>query len=226
MNYQLLIQYLPKLWQGLLTTLELMAVSAVIGLSLALLLTTFSIIGRWHTRKLIDSFIFLIRGTPLLVQLFIIYYGTGQFAWLRESPLWLYFKHPFACAVLAFGLNTAAYTTELFRGAIQAIPYGEIEACQALGMSKSLMLRRILLPRALQLALPAYSNEIIMIIKCTTLASTITLLDLTGMVRLINAETYATLEFFMVAGIIYLLLNAVIMGVFKKLEQNFKIHRN
>ncbi len=219
MNLSLILAHLPQLIQGLITTLELMGVTLLFGLSLGLVLTVLSSLNRWYLTKTINAFIFLIRGTPLLVQLFIIYYGIGQFAWLRDTSLWLFFKQPFACAVLAFGLNTSAYTTELFRGAIKAIPRGEIEACQALGMSNTLMLCHIVLPRALQFALPAYSNEVIMILKCTTLASTVTLLDLTGMVRLINAETYASLEFFLVAGAIYLLLNGGIMALFGYLEK-------
>lgn len=223
MNLTLILNYLPLLAKGLLTTLELMLVTLLFGLSMGLLLTLLSSLHRWYLTKAIDAFIFLIRGTPLLVQLFIIYYGIGQFAWLRDTPLWLFFKQPFACAILAFGLNTTAYTTELFRGAIKSIPRGEIEACQALGMSNTLMLRHIVLPRALRIALPAYSNEVIMILKCTTLASTVTLLDLTGMVRLINAETYASIEFFLVAGVIYLSLNGVIMAIFNYLERKLII---
>lgn len=221
MNFELLLTHLPKLLAGTLTTLELMLLTLISGLILALTLTLLSSSGRWYLKKPIDAFIFFIRGTPLLVQLFIIYYGTGQFAWLRATPLWLFFKHPFACAVLAFSLNTAAYTTVLFRGAIQNIPKGEIEACHALGMPAGLILRRIIIAKALRAALPAYSNEVIMILKCTTLASTVTLLDLTGMVRLINAETYSTLEFFVIAGIIYLILNGFISLLFKKLETKF-----
>lgn len=218
MNFNLIIDYLPQLLVGTVTTIELMLLTLVCGLLLALLLTLISSFGHWYLKKPIDAFIFFVRGTPLLVQLFIVYYGLGQFAWLRETPLWLFFKHPLACAVFAFSLNTAAYTTELFRGAIQNISRGEIEACHALGMSSALMYRRIIIPKALRIALPAYSNEVIMILKCTTLASTVTLLDLTGMVRLINAKTYATLEFFIVAGIIYLLLNGLITLLFRKLE--------
>jgi len=221
MNFALIIQHLPQLASGLFTTLELMLVALGLGLSLAILLTWLSSARHKYLILSIDGFIFLIRGTPLLVQLFIIYYGIGQFAWLRETPLWLFFKQPFACAILAFGLNTAAYTTELLRGAIKSIPVGEIEACHALGLTHGLMLRHIILPRALRLAMPAYSNEVIMVLKCTTLASTVTLLDLTGMVRLINAETYASLEFFLVAGIIYLVLNSLIMLLFKVLETKF-----
>lgn len=219
MNLSLILNHLPQLAHGLITTLELMLVTLLFGLGLGLLLTLLSSLNRWYLTKTINAFIFLIRGTPLLVQLFIIYYGIGQFAWLRDTSLWLFFKQPFACAVLAFGLNTSAYTTELFRGAIKSIPRGEIEACQALGMSNLLMLRHIVLPRALRLALPAYSNEVIMILKCTTLASTVTILDLTGMVRLINAETYASVEFFLVAGATYLLLNGVVMAIFGYLEK-------
>ena len=126
------------------------------------------------------AYTFFFRGTPLLVQLFLFYYGLAQFEAVRESIFWPYLREAYWCALLVFALNTGAYTTEILRGAIQAVPRGEVEAAQAIGMSRALMLRRITLPIAYRIALPAYSNEIILMLKGSALASTITLLDLTG----------------------------------------------
>ncbi len=199
-------------------TLELMILALTIGLSLALILTLLSQTQRYYFKAPIDLFIFVMRGTPLLVQIFIIYYGSGQFDWLRESFVWVVLKKPFGCAVIALALNTSAYTSVLLRGAIQSIPTGEWEACQALGFSRWQMMRRIILPRAIRIALPAYSNEVVMVLKGTSLASTITLMDLMGVTRHMIAMTYETIPLFILAGVIYLVLNGIIMISFRWAE--------
>jgi len=158
-----------------------------------------------------------------LVQIFIIYYGSGQWAWLRNSFLWDIFRHPFGCAAIALAVNTAAYTTALLTGAIQAVPKGEVEACEVLGFSRWQLLRRIIFSRAWRMALPAYSNEVIMILKSTSLASTITLLDLMGVMRQMIARTYEVLPFFIMAGFLYLILNGLIIGVFRLLERKYRV---
>jgi len=140
------------------------------------------------------------------VQIFLIYYGTGQFEWIRTTPFWPILREAYWCAILAFSLNTAAYTAEILRGAIQAVPRGAIEAGLALGMSRWHVFRLISLPRAFRLALPAYGNEIILVIKSSSLASTITLLDITGVARTLVAHTYAPYEVFLVAGALYLVV--------------------
>jgi His/Glu/Gln/Arg/opine family amino acid ABC transporter permease subunit len=154
-------------------------------------------------------YITFFRGTPLLVQIFLIYYGSGQFDWIKETPAWLILRDAGSCAVLAFSLNTAAYTAEILRGAVEAVPRGEIEAAMALGMSRFLVFRLIALPRAFRIALPAYGNEVILVIKSSSLASTITLLDITGVARTLVAHTYAPYEIFLVAGALYLALTFV-----------------
>ncbi len=212
-----------QLFSGAAITLELMALALLIGLSLALMLTLLSESHRVYLKAPVDVFVFIIRGTPLLVQIFIIYYGSGQFAWLRETFLWTVLKAPFGCAVIALALNTSAYTTVLLRGAIRSIPKGEIEACYALGFSRWQMLHRIVIPRAFRLALPAYSNEVVMILKGTSLASTITLMDLMGVTRHISAITYETIPLFIMAGIIYLILNGLIMAAFRRLEKKARV---
>lgn len=218
---QTIIQYFPFMVSGLMITIELMLVSLAIGLFLAIVFTICSATGRIYLKAPIDALVFFIRGTPLLVQIFIIYYGSGQWAWLRSTFLWDILRHPFGCAVIALAINTAAYTTALLTGAIRAVPKGEIEACQVLGLSLWQMLWRVILPRAWRMALPAYSNEVIMILKSTSLASTITLLDLMGVMRQMIARTYEVLPFFITAAVFYLCLNAIIIGIFKLLERKY-----
>ena len=172
------------------------------------------------------AFTYLFRGTPLLVQLFLFYYGLAQFEAVRESIFWPYLREAYWCALLVFALNTGAYTTEILRGAIQAVPRGEVEAAQAIGMSRALMLRRITLPIAYRIALPAYSNEIILMLKGSALASTITLLDLTGMARTVIARTYMPVEIFFAAGCIYLLLTFLFVQGYRLLEKRVMRHQD
>jgi arginine transport system permease protein len=217
------LQYLPAMLAGLWVTVKLMCCSLALGLVLALLLTLCSATGRIYLKAPVNAIVFFIRGTPLLAQIFIIYYGSGQWLWLRSTFLWDILRHPFGCATLALAINTAAYTTALLTGAIRAVPRGEIEACQVLGFSRWQMLRRVILPRAWRIALPAYSNEVIMILKSTSLASTITLLDVMGVMRQMIAMTYQVLPFFLLAGVFYLCLNGCIIIFFKYLERKYRI---
>jgi len=212
-----LITYWPQLANGLLITLLLMLASVSAGLVLAIFMTLCSYSDKFMLRKSVDVIVFFIRGTPLLVQIFLIYYGVGQFEWIRETSLWFILREPMACAIVALSLNSACYTTILLQGAIQSVPQNEIAACHAIGMPKWLAFRRIIFPRAFRIAIPAYSNEVIMILKGTSLASTITLLDLMGMTQQLIAETYATVPFYLIAAGLYLLLNGVIMVIFKGL---------
>ncbi len=220
---QLAWQYLPQLLQGMWLTVLLVSSSLCVGLIISLLLSMLKVsLPKWLCFP-IDAYVFFIRGTPLLVQIFLIYFGSSQIDFIRHSFLWEIFKQPLACAIIALAINTSAYTTELVLGAIASVPRNEKEAAQAYGMSHGLMFRRIVWPRALRFVLPAYSNEVIMVLKGSSLASTITLLDLMGMTRQIVAETYATMEFFIIAGILYLLLNSLVMLVFRWLERRLYI---
>jgi polar amino acid transport system permease protein len=180
--------------------------------------------GRWWLNGPAYTYIFFFRGTPLLVQIFLVYYGLSQFETIRDGPLWPILREPYWCAIIAFSLNTAAYTAEIIRGGIQGVPHGEIEAARALGMSRLLVLRRIILPRAFRLALPAYGNEIILLLKASALASTITLLDLTGVARTIIARTYMPIELFAMAGAIYLVMTFFITRAIKALEHWLNPH--
>jgi len=206
LNLELMWESVPQLLGGLLVTLELTVLSLIVGMVLALPLAALRTAGSPLLWMPAYGYITFFRGTPLLVQIFLIYYGTGQFDWIRATPLWPVLRQAYWCAILAFSMNTAAYTAEILRGAIEAVPRGEIEAGSALGMSGWLVFRLISLPRAFRLALPAYGNEIILVIKSSSLASTITLLDITGVARTLVAHTYAPYEVFLAAGALYLVL--------------------
>lgn len=213
------ISYFPQIINGIVITLILMLASIAGGLMLAVIMTMGGLSSILSIRKMIDFIIFFVRGTPLLVQLFLIYYGIGQFTWIRASWLWYFLQSPMTCAILVLSVNSACYTTVLLRGAIKSVPANEIAACDAIGMPKWLAFRRIIFPRAFRLALPAYSNEIVMILKGTSLASTITLLDLMGVTQQLIAQTYDTVQFYLLAGVIYLGFNALISVVFKYLQK-------
>ncbi len=212
-------EYFPRLLQGAWLTMELVAVSGLLGLLLAVPLALMRASANPAINAFPYAYIFFFRGTPLLVQIFLIYYGASQFDAVKESFLWPILREPYWCAIIAFSMNTAAYTAELIRAAIQAIPKGEIEVSLALGMSKLTMIRRIILPRAAGIVLPGYSNEVLLMLKSSALASTITLLDLTGMARTIIARTYTPLEMFFAAGMVYLAIAAVMILIFRLLER-------
>jgi octopine/nopaline transport system permease protein len=165
------------------------------------------------------SYVFVFRGTPLLVQIFLIYYGLGQFPEVRQSFLWPFLREPYWCALLALTLNTAAYSSEIIRGGILSVPFGQIEAARACGMSRSLIFRRIVVPQGLIVALPAYGNEIILMTRSTALASVITLMEVTGIASKLISETFRAVEVFVCAGAIYLLLNFAISRAIALLER-------
>ena len=223
MEWEVILKWLPKLMQGATLTLELTAISVIAGLIVAIPLGIARSSKLWYVRSLPYAYIFFFRGTPLLIQLFLVYYGLAQFDVVRESALWPYLRSPFWCAIITMTLHTAAYIAEILRGAIQAIPPGEIEAARALGMSRFKTLVHIVLPRATRIGLPAYSNEVILMLKASALASTVTLLELTGMARTIIARTYLPVEIFFAAGMFYLLMAYVLVRGFKLLERWLRV---
>ncbi|WP_342668830.1 ABC transporter permease [Terasakiispira papahanaumokuakeensis] len=213
-------KYLPKLLDGAGLTLQLVVVSGLIGVCLAIPMALMRVAKSPWVWGLPYAYIFFFRGTPLLVQIFLVYYGLSQFEAIRDLG-WLWdevLSQPYWCAIIAFTLNTTAYIAELFRGAIQSVPRGEVEAAQAIGMNRYQQYRHIILPRAFGIILPAYGNEVILMLKGSALASTITLLDLTGMTRNVIARTYMSMEFFLLAGALYLLIAGAIILLFRGLE--------
>ena len=224
MNLEVAIDNLPKLLEGALLTVELVVLALVVGMVFALPAALMRVSANWLLRGPAYAYIFFFRGTPLLVQIFLIYYGLGQFDAVREGILWPILREPFWCAIIAFALNTGAYTAEIFRGGIEAVPRGQIEAARAFGMSRAGCYRRIILPQAWRIALPAYGNEVILMLKGSALASTITLLDLTGMARTVIARTYMPVEIFLAAGALYLLLTFLFTNGYRLLERRLNRH--
>ena len=223
MNWELMIKWMPRLLEGAWLTLELVAIAVLAGLILAIPLGIARSAQQAWVRALPYAYIFFFRGTPLLVQLFLVYYGLAQFDAVREGPLWPILRSPYWCAVITMTLHTTAYIAEILRGAIQAVPPGEIEAARALGMSRAQAMLYIILPRAARIGLPAYSNEVILMLKASALASTVTLLELTGMARTIIARTYLPVEIFFAAGMFYLLIAFLLVRGFKLLERWLRV---
>jgi len=210
--------------EGLQNTLILVSISLLVGFLIAVPLAILRIYGNDLVQLPIRAFVYFFRGTPLLVQMFLVYYGFGQFELLKTSFVWPLFREAYFCALFTFTLNTAAYTTEILRGAIKATPHGEIEAALAAGMSRLLMIRRIILPSAFRRALPAYSNEIIFMLHGSSLASVITIIDITGAARIINSRFYSPYEAFLTAALFYLAITFFIVFLVKKLETSWYAH--
>ncbi|HEY0953332.1 MAG TPA: ABC transporter permease subunit [Roseateles sp.] len=221
MNFDAIAENFPMYLEGALITLKLLALSLLCGLALALPLAVVRTVSKGWASRAVWVYTYVFRGTPMLVQLFLVYYGLAQFDAVRESWAWPWLSSATFCAWLTFTLNTAAYTTEIIAGSIRSLPAGEIEAAKALGMGRSLMLRRIVLPAALRRALPAYGNEAIFMLHGTSLASIVTLLDLTGAARAINAKYYLPFEAFITAGIFYFALTLGLVGLFRWAEKRW-----
>ena len=221
MDFDLMFTSFPKLLSATLITLKLLSVSLIIGMFLGL----FFAILRLNKNKIINKFAYgysyVFRGTPLLVQIFIIYFGLGQIEYLRTTFLWEILKEPYWCAIIAFALNTGAYTSEILRSAFQTIKPGIIEAGKSLGISNKIIFYKIQIPIAIRQSLPAYGNEIILMMKGTSLASTVTLMDLTGVAKYIISTTFKPIEVFIVAGGIYLFMTFIIHNVIKYLEKKY-----
>ena len=210
MNFELMIETFPKLLSGLNLTIQLVTISLFLGFCLAIGLALLRLSNNTFLSFFAKTYVFYFRGTPLLVQIFLIYYGIAQFEIIRESFVWSFFKEAYWCGILALTLNTCAYSSEIIRGGIQSVPFGQIESAKSVGMSRFLLYRRIILPIAFRQALPAYGNEIILMVKATSLVSTITLMEVTGIARLIIAKTFSPVEIFIVAGLIYLTINFIV----------------
>ena len=212
-------------WGGLVTTVQLVFLSLILGLVLAVPLA----IMRTSKNPLINGpvwfYTYLFRGTPLLIQLYIIYYGLAQIEGIQQTFWWDIFREAFYPALLAFTLNTAAYTTEIIRGAIVATPSGEIEAAKAYGMSWALRMRRIILPSAARRGVQAYSNEVIFMLHASAIASVVTLVDLTGAARNIYSRFYAPFDAFIFVALLYMVLTFMLVFAFRKLENYLLQHQ-
>ena len=221
MDLDFAIEHLPRLLKAAKLTIEL----TLLWLFFGIFAGVFFAVLRTSNSKVLYYisyyYSYIFRGTPLLVQIFIIYFGLAQLEWIRESFLWVFLKEPYSCAILAFTLNTGAYSSEIFRSAFETINKGIVEAAKGLGLNKINTFFKIKLPIAIRQSLPAYGNEMILMLKGTSLASTVTLLDLTGVAKHIISTTFRPVEVFIVAGSIYLLMTFVIHNLIKYLEKRY-----
>jgi len=221
MDLDFALEHFPRLLKAAKLTIELTLLSLFFGIFVGV----FFAILRTSNNKILFYisyyYSYILRGTPLLVQIFIIYFGLAQLEWVRESFLWIFLKEPYSCAILAFTLNTGAYSSEIFRSAFETINKGIVEAAEGLGLNKINTFFKIKLPIAIRQSLPAYGNEMILMLKGTSLASTVTLLDLTGVAKHIISTTFRPVEVFIVAGSIYLIMTFIIHNFIKFLERKY-----
>ncbi len=224
MDLELMINSLPKLLNASVITLKLLSVSLIIGLFIGLFFAILRLNKNIFINRFAYGYSYVFRGTPLLVQIFIIYFGLGQIEYLRSTVLWVILKEPYWCAIIAFALNTGAYTSEILRSAFQTIKPGIIEAGKSLGISNKVIFYKIQIPIAIRQSLPAYGNEIILMMKGTSLASTVTIMDLTGVAKYIISTTFKPIEVFIVAGGIYLFMTFIIHNVIKFLEKKYSFN--
>ena len=213
-----------KLLSAAALTLKLLSISLIIGLFIGLLFAILRVNKNIFVNRFAYGYSYLFRGTPLLVQIFIIYFGLGQIEYLRTTVLWVILKEPYWCAIIAFALNTGAYTSEILRSAFHTIKPGIIEAGKSLGISNKIIFYKIQIPIAIRQSLPAYGNEIILMMKGTSLASTVTLMDLTGVAKYIISTTFRPVEVFIVAGGIYLFMTFIIHNLIKFLEKKYSFN--
>jgi len=221
LDWGVILQSLPLYLSGALVTAQLLVLALACGLAGALPLAMLRSLSNPWLSKPVWLYTYVIRGTPMLVQLFLLYYGLAQFAWVRESAAWPLLSSAWFCAIAAFALNTCAYTTEILHGAMKAVPAGEVEAARALGMGRWLTLRRIVLPQAFRRALPAYGNEVVLMLHGTSLASVVTIADLTGAAREVNSVHYLPFEAFLTAAVFYLAITAVLVLIFRAAERRW-----
>ena len=224
MDLELMINSFPKLLDAAVITLKLLSVSLIIGLFIGIFFAILRLNKNIFINRFAYGYSYIFRGTPLLVQIFIIYFGLGQIEYLRSTVLWVILKEPYWCAIIAFALNTGAYTSEILRSAFQTIKPGIIEAGKSLGISNKVIFYKIQIPIAIRQSLPAYGNEIILMMKGTSLASTVTIMDLTGVAKYIISTTFKPIEVFIVAGGIYLFMTFIIHNLIKFLEKKYSFN--
>ena len=224
MNFELIISSFPKMLGAAVITVKLLAFSLAIGLLIGLFFAILRLNKNIFINKFAYGYSYLFRGTPLLVQIYIIYFGLGQIEFIRSTFLWVILKEPFWCAIIAFALNTGAYTSEILRSAFQTIKPGVIEAGKSLGISNKIIFYKIQIPIAIRQSLPAYGNEIILMLKGTSLASTVTIMDLTGVAKHIISTTFKPVEVFILAGSIYLFMTFIVHNIIKFLERKYSFN--
>jgi octopine/nopaline transport system permease protein/arginine/ornithine transport system permease protein len=225
MQWSIVLENFPILMGGLWITLQITSLAVIIGFGIAILLSLMNLSGIHLLKWLSTSITLFFRGTPLLVQLYLIYYGSGQFRdELEVVGLWGYFREAYFCAVLTLSLNTGAYTAEIFKGAIKSIDKGQVEAGKAFGMSTVTLYQRVIFPNVFRISWASYSNEIIFIMQATSLVSIITLLDLTGVAGRIISQTFAIYEVYIAVAIVYLIITYTLVFIFGRVEKRLRRH--
>jgi len=218
LDVSIMADVFPQLLRGVGTTGKLAVLILILGMALAIPVAYARNAKSPWLHGPAGGYILVIRGIPSLVLVFLVYFGLGQLGFVRHSALWPVLRDPFWCAIIALGLNSAAYTAEILAGALRLVPKGLIEASYALGLSWYQTQWTVAVPLALRAALPAYETEVILTVKATSLASTITLLDLTGAARLAVTETFAPYEVFLTAGAIYFSITTTLSWALRRLE--------
>lgn len=222
---EIIVENIPRFLNASWVTIQITAISVFIGFCMAIPLSVIRVSAKKIFSWPVYAFTFYFRGTPLLVQIFLIYYGSGQFQeQLNAVGLWYLFQSPWFCAVLSLTLNTAAYSTEIFRGGIQGVPSGEIEAARACGMSGVLLYRRIIIPRAIRIAWPAYTNEVIFLLQASSLVSIITVMDITGVAGEIATRSFAFYETYLFAAGLYLVIVYGVLWLFRRIENRINAY--
>jgi len=224
MDFAPIVENIDLYFEGMVMTIQLVFLALVAGLLIAVPVALLRTSRNPVVNTIPWLYTYFFRGTPLLVQLFMIYHGLGQFEVIRESGAWTILKEAYWCALIAFSLNTGAYTAEILRGAIEQTPWGEIEAAKAVGMNKFTRYRRIILPGAFRRALPAYGNEVIFMLHGSVVASVVTIVDILGAARIVNARYFSPWEAYITAGLFYLVLTFAIVYLFKRVEKRWHAH--
>ena len=224
MDFSIIFERWELFLQGVILTLEMTALSLVCGGILAVILSLLVVYGPQSVARLIGVYTYVFRGSPLLIQLYLTYYGLGQFELVRESWAWIFLREPYWCVLLAFSLNSAAYTTEILVGSIKSMPKGEIEACLSYGMTRWQTIYRVILPSSFRRSFPAYSNEVIFVLHGCSLASVVTLMDILGVARQVNAETYTAFPGFITAAVLYTGITLMLVQIFKQIEKRYFAH--
>ena len=223
MNIALPLKHWDLFAWGVLTTLELTALALVVGFLISLP-CALSLNRASKLNPLIQGYVYLFRGTPLLVQTYIIYYGLAQFDFIRDSWSWVILKEAWWCALIAFSLNSGAYQAEILRGAIQTTPRGEIEGGKALGLSMRQITWLCVLPSSLRRALPQYGNEVVFMLHGSVVASVITIQDILGAGRTLNGKYYVAYEGFLTAAVLYMTITFILVRIFRQVEKHYLRH--
>ena len=225
MRFDLMYESFFKIVEGIPLTLQVVSISTILGIFLAVAVALMRISGNRLMSLPAYYFVYLIRGTPLLLQLYFVYYGLSQFEAIRESILWPILKEPYWCGIITLTISTGAYSSEIIRGGILSVSKNYIEASGALGLSQIKTFILITLPITVRQALPAYGNELILMVKASSLISIVTLMEITGIARTIISKTYAPVEIFLVAGSIYLVINFIIVMFVNLAERRLGIEK-